>query len=412
MNVGIFTDTYTPIINGVVTSVVQLEKELIKHNHNVFIITSSSYHKVVRVNNVIRIPGINLKKLYNNNVSGIYSLIGAKYISDLELDVVHAQTEYGIGIFARIIAAQFNIPLIYTYHTMMEDYTHYVTKYLTRYSTRPIKHFMKSASRIYANHCSELIVPSKKTAKAMIKYGVTKEINIIPSGIDLSRFDKSNICLNTINTLKEKYDISDDHYIFINVGRIAPEKNIDMIINAFKLIHQEFINNYKFLIVGAGPSIDDLKEMVNEYQLNNNIIFIGEVKNDLIPLYYHLADVFLATSTSETQGLTYIEAMASGLPVICKYDENLKDLVIDNHNGFVINDVQELSACIKKFINMKDDEYKLLSTTAIKSVNKYSADIFYEKIIAVYQKAIKENSQNDKDIKYPGGIRTLSSFFR
>ncbi|MDR3214855.1 MAG: glycosyltransferase [Bacilli bacterium] len=412
MNIGIFTDTYSPEINGVVTSIRQLEDELTKHGHHVYIITSSSYRKIVRINNVIHMPGINIKKLYGYNVSGFYSVFGAKYISDLKLDIIHAQTEYGIGIFARIMAMQFNIPLVYTYHTMMEDYTHYLSKYLTRYSTRPLKSFMKSASRVYANRCTQLIVPSNKTAEAMVDYGVTNHINIIPTGIDLTKFRNDQINNTTINALKEKYDIDSNTFCFIYVGRLAQEKSVDEIIEAFKILREQHLKHFKFIIIGDGPSFEELKALVASYKLSKEIIFLGKIKNDLIPLYYHLGHCFISTSTTETQGLTFIEAMASGLPVICSYDKNLADLIINGENGYVINNVNDLALMMGKMMKLDHDSYQNLKKHAQASIIKYSSSIFYDKVMAVYHKAIEENKTNDKSFKNIRRIRSLSSFFR
>ena len=391
MKVGIFTDTYSPDINGVVTSIQQLENELIKHGHEVYIITSSAYRRITRENNVIRLPGIALKKLYGYHISGFYDFFGAHYIKKLNLDLIHAQTEYGIGIFARIIALRFSLPLVYTYHTMMEDYSHYITNMTRGHFQKQVKHFMMVTSKLYADKCTELIVPSQKTADAMVKYGVKNTINVIPTGIDLSAFSSHNFTDEQIMTLRKKYQIDNNDFLAIFVGRIAPEKSVEEIIAAFVQINKQKNKNtkIKFLIVGDGPSYDEIQQLVIDQKLEKQIILTGRISHQEIPLYYQIADIFVSTSITETQGLTFIEAMASNLPVICKDDENLEELVIDKVNGFFIKNVKELANKLIELANLDQYEYSTYGQKAKEITGKYSSAMFYEKVIIVYDTAIR-----------------------
>ncbi|MDH6603431.1 glycosyltransferase involved in cell wall biosynthesis [Bacilli bacterium PM5-9] len=389
MRIGIFTDTYTPEINGVATSVQQLENELVKHGHEVYIITSSSYRKITRNDNVIRMPGISLKKLYGYHVSGFYSWFGASYIKKLNLDLIHAHTEYGIGIFARIIATELSLPLVYTYHTMMEDYSHYVTKVTGGHFEKPVKKFLVASSRMFADRCTELIVPSQKTADAMLRYGVTNKINVIPTGIDLSSFSSNKFNDKQLEELREKYNIDSDDFLVVFVGRLAPEKSVDEIIEAFNVIKQENYKNIKLLIIGDGPSFEDIETMMNNYQLNEIVTLVGKIPYEKVPIYYQISDVFVSTSTTETQGLTFIEAMASHLPVICKYDKNLEDIVLNDETGFFISNVDELASKLIELSKVDQYEYNKYCTKAREIANNYSSTIFYEKVMLVYDNAIR-----------------------
>ena len=389
MRIGIFTDTYSPEINGVVTSIRQLEDELIKHGHEVYIITSSSYRKIKRTNNVIMMPGIAIKRLYGYHVSSFYSFFGARYIKKLNLDLIHAHTEYGIGLFARIIASQYEIPLVYTYHTMMEDYSHYVTKVTRGHFEKPVKKIIIMSSRLYADKCTELIVPSQKTADAMRRYGVKNKINVIPTGIDLSTFASHRFNKADINEVKKKYNISNNDFLAVFVGRVAPEKSVDEIIEAFNILKQKNKKNIKLLIVGSGPSFTDLQELVNNYQLEDTVTLVGKIPHEEVPIYYQMADIFVSTSTTETQGLTFIEAMASHLPVICKYDKNLEGIIIENESGFYIKDNEELANTLIKVAELDQYDYSNHGSKAREIANQYSSSIFYEKVMVVYDSAIR-----------------------
>jgi 1,2-diacylglycerol 3-alpha-glucosyltransferase len=305
------------------------------------------------------------------------------------LDVIHVHTEYGVGIFGRLMATQLKLPLVYTYHTMMEDYTHYFTKATLGRFERQVKKFLISSSKFFADKCTELIVPSTKTYKAMKRYGVTNHINVIPTGIDISKYSTENIDENEVKAIKKKYGLNKNDFVAIFVGRLAPEKSVDMIIETFKILKEQRINDIKLLIVGDGPAYDDLVKKVNEYKLKRTVKLVGSVSNEDIPAYYHSAEVFVSTSITETQGLTFIEAMASHLPIVCRYDDNLKNIIDDHKNGFFIENEQEMAEKLIDLADMKVDDYNRLSNNARLKAQDFSSTIFYEKVIIVYENAIR-----------------------
>lgn len=389
MRIGIFTDTYAPDINGVVTSIQQLENELKKNGHEVFIITSSSYRSITRKDNIVLMPGFALKRLYGYHISGIYSWFGARYIKKLNLDLIHAQTEYGIGIFARIIALQLELPLVYTYHTMMENYSHYVTKVTNGHFEKQVKRFFVMSSKLFADKCTELIVPSYKTCDAMISYGVTNKINVIPTGIDLSKFSPHLFTHSELEMLRSQYEISNQDFLAVFVGRIAIEKSVDEIIEAFNIIKSKEIKKLKLLIIGDGPAFQDISKLVDQYDLHNYVRMVGKIPYTDVPAFYQIADIFISTSTTETQGLTFVEAMASNLPVLCKYDKNLEELVCEGKNGFFIQDQSELAQKLIELASLNQYEYNKLGQNAKETSNNYSSTIFYEKVMVVYANAIR-----------------------
>lgn len=395
MRIAIFTDTYTPDINGVVTSVRILEEELKKHGHEVYIVTSSHNKRITRENNLIKLPGISIKRLYGYNLSGFYSRNAIKYLENLDLNIIHAQTEYGIGIFARIAARQLDIPLVYTYHTMYEDYTHYVMKYTGGHFEKPLKKFIDTGSRIYADYSTELVVPSYKTADVMLRYGVKNTINVIPTGIDLSQFKKGLYTSEELEAVRKQYNISEDDFVVVNIGRIAPEKNTHEIVEAFKIIKEQKIQHIKLLIVGDGPSLKNINNLISEYGLEHLAVTTGKVAHDQVAKMYQIANVFVSTSTSETQGLTFIEAMASEIPVICRYDKNLEEFIVNGKNGFFINSYQELAQEIISLAQLDQTSYQALAQAAYETATQHSSEKFYEKILVVYNNAIR-NLHNKK----------------
>ena len=189
MRIGIFTDTYTPYINGVTTSILMLKKGLEKKGHTVYIVTVNAenlQYKFEDNNKIIRIPGIPTG-IYDYRLTGIYSMKALKIIKKWNLDVIHSQTEFGVGTFARIVSKQYNIPLVHTYHTMYEDYVHYITH---GYFNKSSKKIVEYLTLFYCDKTiSELVVPTKKAYELFKKkYRVDRNVYIVPTGIDIEKF--------------------------------------------------------------------------------------------------------------------------------------------------------------------------------------------------------------------------------
>ena len=384
MNIAIFTDTYLPDLNGVATSSRILHDELVKHGHHVLVVTTelpngSSYQDDALT---IRLPGIDIKKLYGYRASTIYSFDGMKEIKEFHPDVIHVQTEFGVGIFGRIVGEILNVPVCYTYHTMWTDYSHYISR-----GVKPIdvvmKKIIEKISKIYGNSCAQLIVPSQKTADELASYGIEKNMNVIGTGLVLDHFKPEHCDPDIVANIKKTYQL-DNHFVILFLGRIAQEKSIDVLIEAMEDIIKER-EDALLLIVGGGPTLSSLEELVKEKGLEDYVIFTGPKDSKLVPQYYHVADAFVSASTSETQGLTYIEAMASGLPVFARYDRNLEDVIENEVNGFFFDTKEEL---VQKLISFSKEQSSRISQQALIDAQQFSSEIFYEKILSVYQKAI------------------------
>ena len=389
MRIAIFSDTYTPDINGVATSTKILKDELINHGHEVLVVTSElpseSDYEDDPNDNILRVPGLEIQALYGYRACNIYSFKGMKEIKSMNIEVIHVQTEFGIGIFGRIVGEALNIPVVYTYHTMWADYSHYVNPINSTAIDGLIKKAITRISKFYGDKSAELIVPSIKTKEALEKYGLHKNMHIIPTGLELDKFDPKNKDDKLINQIKEKYGIK-EQFIVTFLGRIAKEKSIDVLIDAMKEIVKEN-DNILCLIVGGGPYLDELKELVKDDQIEKYIIFTGPKLSQEVPSYYHLSNVFVSASVTETQGLTYIEAMASGIPAVARYDQNLEKVIIDGVNGYFFKETNELVSIL---LNMMNSDCSKMAREAYLHAMKFSSEVFYEKVIDVYKLAIKQ----------------------
>ena len=409
MRIGIFTDTYTPYVNGVTTSVLMLKNSLEKKGHIVYIVTVNDenlHYKTDEGGRVLRIPGVPIG-IYDYRLTGIYPLKAINTIRKWNLDVIHSQTEFGIGTFARIISKQLNIPLVHTYHTMYEDYVHYITH---GYFNRSSKKIVEYLTLFYCDKTiSELVVPTKKAYELFKeKYKVDRNVYIVPTGIDVEKFYKENNKKVSISNKRKELGINDDDFVILFVGRIASEKNVEFLLNSMKSL-VEYSDKIKLLVVGDGPDLNTYKEYCKKNNIDNNCIFTGKVPWEDIVSYYLIADVFATASHTETQGLTVIEAMAASLPVLAIKDESFTGTVINNLNGFIFRNRKEFR---NNVISLFEDRNKLidLSKQARNSAEVHSSKYFAEHILDVYRIAIKnslktKNNLIDKIINVIGGDR-------
>ena len=390
MRIGLFSDTYPPYVNGVSTSVLALQRALEKEGHEVFIVTVNSenmHFKYENHNKIILVPGIPIKKIYDYRIAGFYPFQTINKIKAWKLDIIHSHTEFGVGTFARIIAKQLHIPIIHTYHTMYEDYTHYITR---GYFDGTSKTIVKYLTKFYCDTTvQELIVPTKKAYDLFKdKYRYRRNVHIIPTGIETEKFNEENCNKSELAALRDKYHLSPDDFTILYVGRLAKEKSVDVLLNVFaKLISQSI--NCKLMIIGDGPDRDHFKTMTEELNISDHVIFTGKVPLSKIPNYYHMASVFVTPSRSETQGLTVVEAMAASVPVIAADDDAFRDIVIDGLNGYLFNSEDECCEQIKSLITAPG-KLTDMSEHAKLSAEKHSSKNFALHVLEIYTSALKE----------------------
>ena len=392
MNIGLFTDAYVPSVNGVVTSVETLKKALEQKGHTVYIVTVGQDSKTYDYNEkerILKIPGIPLG-IYDYRMSSIYPLKVMNKIKSWNLDLIHSHTELSMGIFARLFAKQYNIPLVHTYHTMYKDYTWYVSRNV-KFFDMGCKKAVEYISKFYCDNTADaFIVPTVKTYHLFRdEYHYDKDIYIVPTGLDASRFYKENSDKLKVTRLRRYLGYKRKDFVMLFVGRLAQEKNVTFL---FDIIEKTKNKNIKLLIVGYGPDEDKYKKEVKERGLEDRIKFTGKVAWVDMPNYYHVSNAFITASTTETQGLTVIEALAASLPVICIDDDAFKSVVVDNFNGRIFKDKKE---CLQIVEELSTNKLELDSLTdkAEVSVRKYSLPSFAESVLEVYKIAIAKHNK-------------------
>jgi 1,2-diacylglycerol 3-alpha-glucosyltransferase len=385
MKIALFTDTFPPEINGVSVSVSLHQKVLKDQNHEVLIITTNPFGKNTLIDlDMIRIPGVELKKLYGYRLSIFFNAKAYQFIKKWEPDIIHIHTDEGIGIFGKISAFFLKVPTVVTYHTMYEDYTHYAG-FLKGLASRVVKQFSKSI----AEQCTEFITPSLKTKEKIRSYGVDRFINIVPTGIDFSRFQRTSLDAHKLAEVKNRWILPGEK-VLLSLGRVAKEKSMDVILKGFAKVIQSGEDHIRLLMVGDGPDRHGLIELTNQLGISDKVSFVGAVPILEVPYYYQLADVFVSASLTETQGLTFMEAMVSDCLVLCRFDENLAELIRHQQTGFIFSDDKDFVRQVKTIFNLTKEKREQIKGDVATAVNRYSLPNFYQNLIEVYQRATRQ----------------------
>ena len=389
MRIAIFTDTYPPYINGVSTSTFNLANCLKAKGHEVLVVAPRPTDgKMEQVGDVLYIPGLDLKKLYGFRVTNIFSNKPLSIIKKFNPDVIHNQTDFTIGIFARRVAKRLRKPIVYTYHTSYEDYTYYVARgIMDRFAKRIVRNY----SRDLADRMTEFITPSEKTKEYMRLVGSDIYVNVIPTGIDFSIFKAEKIDQKKMAKFKEEHNIKPTTKVFLLLGRIAKEKSMDVSLRGFAAYHQKHPEvDVKMLVVGSGPFKEELELIAEDLGISNYVDFIGSVSGLEVPFYYHLADIYTSASITETQGLTFMEAMAAGRIVLARFDSNLTGTIINGKTGFFFTDDASFVSQVEKIFSLTKEQKAAIIQEAYRQADAYSLDKFYENIVRVYKRAIRK----------------------
>lgn len=388
MKVALFSDTYPPEINGVATSCRTLHNSLLKHGHECLVVTTNPYgFELALDHDVMRLPGIRLRHLYDYRMAWVYNSGAMRIVREFQPDLIHIQTDYGIGQFGYIAANKLKIPTVYTYHTMLEDYTYYVTKGVF---DRAAKGILRMYMLHRAHTADEFIAPAEKTKEYMRSVMVDKYVSVIPTGIDFQAFAADNNPPEIIASIKKKYGLNDDEFVFVSLGRVAKEKSIDVLLRGYAIFKNEHPElKTKFVIVGGGPALNELKELSQTLKIDDSVVFVGPINPDEIHYYYYLGDIFINASVTETQGLTFMEALAASRILLVRYDDSLRGLIKERKNGFFFLDENDLAKKLLYVMSLSSEMKKEIRMNGLESIEPYSLERFYENIIRVYKRALR-----------------------
>ena len=382
MKVLITTDWYEPVINGVVTSVMNLSRKLRERGHEVKILTlSRTCHSYIE-GNVIYAGSIGMGCIYPQARVKIPTVAGdyMEMLLDWKPDIVHSQCEFSTFFLAKKIASELHIPIVHTYHTVYEDYTHYFSP--QKAWGRNIVQLM---TRKLANAVETLIAPSDKIRKILEGYQVSCPVEIIPSGISLEKYQACKE-EDWQEKIRAQLGIPQDALVLVYVGRMAKEKNIEELLE-----YQQEAEKYGviLLLVGDGPHLPELKKKAEELKVTEHVIFTGMIAPEEVGHYYQAGDLFVSASISETQGMTYAEALAGGIPLLCRRDGCLEQVVADGENGWQYDDREDFLGRIREWKGMSEDAKSRMQDKAVDSAEKFSSGNFAGRVEKINEQQIR-----------------------
>ena len=381
LKILITTDLYTTNTNGVVTSVQNLFDELTARGHDVRILTISDNLHSHREGPVTYIRSVSLEKVYPNvrmPVSYRHQLI--REIIDWKPDVVHSQCEFFSFQYAARISKLTGAPIIHTYHTLYEQYATYVVP-----SKRLGRKLVRVMSRERLKKVRTVVAPTVKVENTLHSDGLKNQISVVPSGIRLEQH-KQRLTAEERLEKRRALGIADDQQVLLNLGRLGTEKNLPELLDMFCQAREQN-DRLVFLIVGDGPAREELERIARKRNIADHVIFTGMVAPGEVHHYYQLGDVFVSASTSETQGLTYIEAAANGLPLLCRQDDCLLDVLKEGENGYEYTNSDEFLEALDAVMN---PEWQAAASRRSQQIAAgFDKQVFGDAIESIYDHALQ-----------------------
>jgi len=385
MNIALFTETYIPDVNGVVAHVKTLREGLESMGHKVLIVCADKHckHHYVQ-DNILHCPSIEAKRFYGFGIAFPYSRKRLKLISDFAPDIIHIHHEFGIGLSGIMYSKIHKKPLVYTLHTMYDEYMYYIAP---RSLLAPATKMSHQYERFIAKSATMLTGPSRKCDEYFKKIGIKKEVNVIPNSADIDVFDYNIITDEQKNALREALGIPSDSMVVCFAGRVGKEKSIDVLMQFWAAtITAE--DKMHLLIIGGGPDKPMLEELAVKLGIKDMVSFTGMIDHSKMPVHFSMSDVFASASLSEMNSISMIESMACGLVVLQRYDELNADQIESGVNGYLFNTAEDFAAKLREIKAMSPEELAEVKKKVRNSVIGRGAASLANYMLSIYQKAL------------------------
>lgn len=383
MRIGLFGDTYYPEKNGVAVSMHQLRQGLEAAGHEVFVFTIET-KGMVPDPHVFRYPTVDAMIVKGRRVAVPHYRKWLKTVEELHLDVIHTQSEFTLGKLGKKAALKFHIPLVHTYHTIYEHSAMYFNLPIS--GTELMKKLIRDFTTRWCNGVDFVIVPTAKTYDLLVEDGVEKEMKIIPTGLDIRKYRFPD--QDHVKELRKRFGLTETDKVLLYLGRVDPEKSIEVLLSYMKeAVRKE--PRVKLVIVGDGLSLSSLKKQAAGEDLQDRVVFTGAADWDQVQDYFALGDIFVSASFSETQGLTYYEALSASLPVLGFRDRCLDVMITDGENGWQFDECGD-------FVEKMEQIFGSLSQfkkNAGKSAEKFTTEQFAADVAEIYRYVLQKRLQ-------------------
>lgn len=382
MKILLTSDWDLTAVNGVATSVAALRQELLRQGHEVRVLTLSGSLQTVWRHGVYAVGSVDAGRIYPGaRLRAAAAGETVRALIDWRPDVVHSNCEFSTFFLARRIARACGAPLLHTYHTVYEDYTHYFS---------PSRSWGRRMARLFTcavtARTDGVIAPTRKVAALLEGYGVRCPVRVIPTGIDLRRF-AAPPPEGWVKQTRAALGIPQGNRVMLFLGRLAREKNVDELLRCRLLLGETPVT---LLLVGGGPEEAALRRKAAELPLGQGAVaFAGAVEPAQAPLYYRLGDAFVSASGSETQGLTYLEALAAGLPAVCRADPCLEGVLQNGVNGWQCPDAAAMAQRLGELF-ANEPLRAAMANRAAASAQAFSVQAFGRAAVEFYADAIAQ----------------------
>jgi glycosyltransferase involved in cell wall biosynthesis len=380
MHVAHFTNTYYPVVSGVVRSVATFRQALTELGHNVFILAQQSNDYKDNEPFVFRYPSVDLPLMSGFPLTIPISNFIDQVLPTLKIDVIHSHHPFLLGQTAATKAHELDVPLVFTFHTRYREYSHYVSL-----SQEFVKDTISRWLGEYMQQCHHVVVPSESIKQMLTEdYGILEQVSVVPTGIDLRPYRQA-----TGHRVRETQGWGQDK-VLISIGRLAKEKNWAMLLEAVAEVMRHR-SDVRLVIIGDGDDRVELQDIAIDLDMRDRVEFTGKIPFADIPEYLSAADLFCFASTTETQGLVTMEAMAAGLPVVAVEASGTRDVVENDKEGFLtLNQSDSLARAIERIV--RDDNLRhRFSQAALKNAETFEMKRMGELMVAVYEQALVDH---------------------
>jgi glycosyltransferase involved in cell wall biosynthesis len=388
LRVAMFTNNYLPFIGGVPVSIARLARGLSALGKEILVVAprydgeDGDGGEAAERTDLVRVPSIlSFGEDDAFRLANIFHPGTVKKVRAFGPDVIHLHHPFWLGSLGLWLARRLGVPAVYTYHTRFEHYAHYVPV-PGRLFRNLISHYL---IRRFANKCFGVVVPTVAAREYLRTIGVKSRVVVQPTGVDREAFERVDPA--DVEALRRELGIADEP-VLVSVSRLGEEKNIDFLIEGVASLAHRLDTPFTFVLVGEGDERERLEAWIEELGLENTILLPGAVPAERMPTCYHLGDLFLFASTTETQGMVVLEAMASGLPVVAVRSSGIDDFVQNGHNGYkTAEDLGEWTDRVERL--MSDRELRTrLARNAREFARDHGIEPFAREIVEFYAEAL------------------------
>lgn len=412
MKIAMMTNNYKPFVGGVPISIERLTDALRRQGHEV-VIFAPTYEEQKEEDGIVRYPslcrgfteGFVMPNPIDRNIMQIFARE--------QFDIIHVHHPVAVGQAAVFLSKKYGIPLVFTYHTRYEQYLHYIRPYAflekrakkaampgnwaDRLAAVCRERLIPAYIRAYAKQCDMIFAPTVQMKEHLQQTGVAAPIAVLPTGLTEDSFRPDE---KEAERIRKQYG-GGKKYVFCTIARLAKEKNLSFLLRSMYCLKERYGNQFQLLLIGKGNEEYTLREEAKRLNLEENIVFAGEISNTEVKNYCHAADLFLFSSKTETQGIVLLEAMAAQTPVAAVRATGVADMIANGSNGYMTEEDEKQFADMIWHMVSEREQHQYMKEYAYETAKEYMGAKIAERAAAYYEAALSAcGSANSKNNPY------------